>query len=339
MEPLTTAPDTTTFTPLAEHQSRTPSSFHTGPAILYHHRTGCHLVVLERDLLANPTLRALQASNPNGASTTTTTTTTSEANANADADASSPKELTLSNISVWVTSDKFLLYSPTTNAGLSIPYPSISLHAIQRLRLPASATSQAAEEEQQGLYMQIATPSAAGFSAEDDEEECTILTLVPPPSHAPEQQAEEKREDGLGAETETETPTQALYAAVSACSNLHPDPVEPGDEEEDDEDEGEEGQGHGDSALLQSGLIAMGNGAGGLPPPMDGSSGWITAENMHEFFDEDGNWIGGGQEPTLSLGPGAGTVRQREEDGAEAQQDGDVNGEAESEETKWRRTD
>ncbi|OJJ99780.1 hypothetical protein ASPACDRAFT_1888445 [Aspergillus aculeatus ATCC 16872] len=338
MEPLITAPDTTTFTPLAEHQSRTPSSFHTGPAILYYHRTGCHLVVLERDLLANPTLRALQASNPNGADAGTTTASTSTSEE--DADASSPKELTLSNISVWVTSDKFLLYSPTTHAGLSIPYPSISLHAIQRLRLPASATfATSPAEEEQGLYMQIATPSAAGFSAEDDEEECTILTLVPPSSHAPEQQQQEKSgEEEEGLETETETPTQALYAAVSACSNLHPDPVEPGDEEEDD-DEGEEGPGHGDSALLQSGLIAMGNGAGGLPPPMDGSSGWITAENMHEFFDEDGNWIGGGQEPTLSLGPGAGTVRQREEDGAEAQQDGDVNGEAASEETKWRRTD
>ncbi|PYI28048.1 hypothetical protein BP00DRAFT_352153, partial [Aspergillus indologenus CBS 114.80] len=232
---------------------------------------------------------------------------------------------------------KFLLYSPTTNAGLSIPYPSISLHAIQRLRLPAVSQPEEEQQQQQGLYMQIATPTAGGFSADDDEEECTILTLVPPAQPPQQQQQQEKREEGLGAETEpepeTETPTQALYAAVSACSNLHPDPVEPGDEE--DEDEAEEG----DSALLQSGLIAMGNGAGGLPPPMEGSSGWITAENMHEFFDEEGNWIGGGQEPTLSLGPGAGTVRQREEDGAEAQQDGDVNGEAESEETKWRRTD
>ncbi|PYI18561.1 hypothetical protein BO99DRAFT_443788 [Aspergillus violaceofuscus CBS 115571] len=335
MEPLTTAPDTTTFTPLAEHQSRTPSSFHTGPAILYYHRQDCHLVVLERDLLANPTLRALQtSSNTNGAATDTTSIATSEEDA-------SPKELALPNITVWVTSEKFLLYSPTANAGLSIPYPSISLHAIQRLRLPAVSQpeeeQQQQQQQQQGLYMQIATPTAGGFSADDDEEECTILTLVPP-SQPQQQQQQEKSEEGLGAaetemETETETPTQALYAAVSACSNLHPDPVEPGDEE--DEDEAEEG----DSALLQSGLIAMGNGAGGLPPPMDGSSGWITAENMHEFFDEEGNWIGGGQEPTLSLGPGAGTVRQREEDGAEAQQDGDVNGEAESEETKWRRTD
>ncbi|PYH80190.1 hypothetical protein BO82DRAFT_393320 [Aspergillus uvarum CBS 121591] len=335
MEPLTTAPDTTTFTPLAEHQSRTPSSFHTGPAILYYHRRDCHLVVLERDLLANPTLRALQASSTtNGAVISTSTSTSTTATSEEDA---TPKELTLSNITVWVTSEKFLLYSPTTNAGLSIPYPSISLHAIQRLRLPASsatAASQAEEQQQQqGLYMQIATPSTGGFSAEDDEEECTILTLVPP------SQPQQGKSEGLGAETETETetetPTQALYAAVSACSNLHPDPVEPGDEDEDeDEDEGQE-----DSALLQSGLIAMGNGAGGLPPPMDGSSGWITAENMHEFFDEEGNWIGGGQEPTLSLGPGAGTVRQREEDGAVAQQDGDMNGEAESEETKWRRTD
>ncbi|PYH48864.1 uncharacterized protein BP01DRAFT_311511 [Aspergillus saccharolyticus JOP 1030-1] len=352
MEPLTTPPNTTIFTPLAEHQSRTPSSFHTGPPILHYHRDNCKLVLLERDLLAHPTLRALHPSleptpttngndNDNANHNASPTALTTEAEVEA-------KELALDGISVWVTSDKFLLYSPSKNAGLAIPYPSISLHAIQRLRLPDSTAAQAQEqqeqqqEEHQGLYMQIAAPPSGGFS--DDEEECTIMTLVPlggvQQSQAEKVEGEADTEMEMETETteETQTPTQALYAAVSACSNLHPDPVEPGDEEDDDDDEYDEGEEGGDSALLQAGLIAMGNGEGGLPPPMDGSSGWITAENMHEFFDEEGNWIGGGQEPSLPLGPGAGTVRQRE-DGEDGQQDGDVDGEGESEETKWRRTD
>lgn len=167
--------------------------------------------------------------------------------------------------------------------------------------------------------MQIAAPPTAASQA-DDEEECMTMTVVPAPAPTPAAESIDADED-----KPEETPTQALYAAVSACSNLHPDPME----EDDDEGEDEDG-------AFQSGLVMSGSGDGGLPPPVDGSSGWITADNMHEFFDEEGNWIAGGEEPSLPLGPGAGTVRGRE---------GDVEGEGvdeegqESEETKWRRTD
>lgn len=170
--------------------------------------------------------------------------------------------------------------------------------------------------------MQIATPAAPGTNTEDDEEESITLTIVPPSgaeytTTAPGPSAEDE------SEKPEETPVQMMYAAVSACSNLHPDPME----------EDEEGNGDEDS-LLQSGFVTMGSADGGLPPPMDGSSGWITAENMHEYFDEEGNWIGGGEEPSLPLGPGAGTVRQREGEGAEGGEE-----QGENEETKWRRTD
>ena len=218
---------------------------------------------------------------------------------------------------------KFLLYSPSTSSGVSIPYPSISLHAIQRLRLPNSPDS----AEVQGLYMQIATPSTSIATQADEEEEQSItMTIVPPPEPEPEPTT---AEDASAAEKpdEQQTPTQMFYAAVSACSNLHPDP---GLDEEDDEG-GEEG------GAFSSGLVGAGNNEGGLPPPFEGSSGWITAENMHEFFDEEGNWIAGGEEPTLPLGPGAGTVRQREgEEGQEGQGEG-VN-EGQDDETKWQRT-
>jgi nucleotide-sensitive chloride channel 1A len=65
---------------------------------------------------------------------------------------------------------------------------------------------------------------------------------------------------------------------------------------------------------------------------MPGSGGWITAENMADYFDEDGNWRGGEEGEEDQLGPGAGTVRSREEDPKmdEENEDGDN--------TKWQRT-
>jgi nucleotide-sensitive chloride channel 1A len=159
--------------------------------------------------------------------------------------------------------------------------------------------------------MQVATPGAP--TEEDEEEGCVAFTVVLP--------ADAPAQESTDAETETETPTQQLYGAVSACSYLHPDPAE---DDSDDED--------GPKFITaeeHEGVFQLGN--GDLPPPVDGSSGWITAENMDQFFDADGNWIAGGEPPSFPLGPGAGSVRAREgENGAEE------NGE---DETKWRKTD
>jgi len=153
---------------------------------------------------------------------------------------------------------------------------------------------------------------------EDVEPESVSVTIVPTASAAPAvaseiDPAEDKPE---------QTPVQAMFNALSNCSNLHPDPVDPGDEEEDG------------SRLFQAGLAFPGASDGGLPPAMPGSGGWITAENMHEFVDENGNWIEdegedgedtGQNEP---LGVGAGNVRPRD----------DTEGGEEGDETKWRRT-
>jgi len=75
-----------------------------------------------------------------------------------------------------------------------------------------------------------------------------------------------------------------------------------------------------------SGLPGVSRGVtdGGLPPPFPGSGGWITAENVTEFFDEGGNWIGGGQEEVEPLGEGAGRVRGRDE--VEGEDEVQVNG-------------
>lgn len=187
--------------------------------------------------------------------------------------------------------------------------------------------------------MQIASPaSSASASRDDDEEDSITITIVPTapevPAPAPASDDQPEGEAQAEAQEETVSPTQMFYNAVSACSNLHPDPVLPGDEDDDDDEDEEYGDAEGAEAGYDAAV------QGGLPPPMPGSSGWITADNMHEFFDEDGNWIAGGQEPSFPLGPGAGTVRQRDEGGTDTHGDGGAGdtGDA-TDETKWQRTD
>lgn len=137
------------------------------------------------------------------------------------------------------------------------------------------------------------------------------------------------------AETSASHPSQAqlLYTALSECANLHPDPASPASGEEDVTPPNIifEGDAQAPYSTLNS---AANRQQTALPPAMPGSGGWITAENVNEYFDEEGNWRGAGER----LGEGVGSVRRREED------DGGVNGNGgaeglEGEETKWRRTD
>lgn len=133
--------------------------------------------------------------------------------------------------------------------------------------------------------------------AGDDDFNTVDLTITPPPSDA--------------------TPSFAsqLYEAIATCSNLHPDP----NDEDEDEDEYDRivFEGAADHEALE-GFTGVMRGAtdGGLPPPMPGSGGWITADNVHEYFDADGNWIGAGGEGEGDggeLGEGAGRTRARDE--------------------------
>jgi nucleotide-sensitive chloride channel 1A len=75
-----------------------------------------------------------------------------------------------------------------------------------------------------------------------------------------------------------------IFNAMNTCADLHPDGDASGDEDGEDI----------------------------LDDTAPGASGWITAENMDEYMDENGNFTGmviGNDE----LGPGAGTVRTRED--------------------------
>jgi chloride channel, nucleotide-sensitive, 1A len=243
---------------------------------------------------------------------------------------------------------KLYLYSPTASAGLSIPYPTISLHAIQRLPSTTTTTSSSSSSDptaSQGVYMQLLPPSTGNAHFEDDEEPDSLSLTIIPTAAAPPQgpgsstaDVGEEEEEVENEDKPEQTPAEALFTALSACADLHPDPVE-----DQEMGEGDDEDGVGGSHLIRQGLafpIMGGEGADGLPPPMPGSGGWITAENMHEFVDEDGNFLPDAdneeEEQVVAvdqpLGPGAGTVRGREDDGGHA-----GNGDG-GDETKWQKT-
>lgn len=173
----------------------------------------------------------------------------------------------------------FTVFSTATEAGVSIPYPSISIHAIKQL--PGS--------DSQAVWMQI---EVSDGGSNDDDFGTVELTI-----------ATDKAKE--------------LYEAIAACSNLHPDPNDDGeDEEEGDYADRIVFEGSAEHEALE-GFTGVLRGAadGGLPPPMPGSGGWITADNVHEYFDADGNWIGPDAEEVggEDLGDGAGTVHARDE--------------------------
>lgn len=147
--------------------------------------------------------------------------------------------------------------------------------------------------------------------ADDETFDTVQLTIIPPANST---DLSSPAQEGSAPQSEQEK----LFNAITACQNLHPDPV---DEEDDDDDD------YADRIVFESSIDGSGEGieglpgvfrgtaTGDLPPPMPGSTGWITAENVADFFDADGNWIGGNEdeEDGEELGEGAGRVRARDE--------------------------
>lgn len=200
------------------------------------------------------------------------------------------------------------MYSPAIGAGVEIPYPAISIHAIKSVGAIGSGNNDAALH---AVWMQLEMTDGNGA---DDEGSAIDLTIVPPVA------------DGA------QSDTQKLYDAISSCSDLHPDPADEDDEEDEDDRivfEGEHEAVDGFTGVMR------GDSGGGLPPPFPGSGGWITAENVHEYFDADGNWIGGNDEEeeqveggvSGELGEGAGRVRAREEVNGHGQGEGEEDSE------------
>ncbi|KAI1462397.1 regulator of volume decrease after cellular swelling-domain-containing protein [Annulohypoxylon moriforme] len=299
------------FQPLSEYQAQTPETFFDGKPILYYHDENVKAWVS-----AEQHERLYIFSKPSDDASTPPSPSPPESYA---LENNGGQHLREEKVEAFVASNKLILFSHQSGTGIEIPYPAITLHAIKNFRHVEKPDDVSFKFI--GVYMQIDFP---GSEEEDDEGSDPIeLTLIPFKALPKEQSSTETPAvDPVNSERAT-----ALFNQVSACSNLHPDP-----QDEEDEDEGEDSfdrivfEGNAESEAIEGLPGAFrGDVNGGLPPPMPGSSGWITAENVNEYFDEDGNWIG---EDGISgeLGDGAGRVRGREEveeDGADGQVNGD----------------
>lgn len=208
------------------------------------------------------------------------------------------QDVTIANVAVWVTSEHLRLYFQSHHSGVAIQYPAISVIAVQHS--PPS------------VYLQIL--KALGSYDDHDPESTISLTLIPDISTNAEAPSSPPSDT-------LPSPIQLLYTALTECSNLHPDP-----DESNSENEGTSIMYEGSDQSLSSGIA--------LPPPIPGGGGWITADNVNDFFDEDGNFRPRADTNGEALGPGAGAVRSREAD-EEENEGASLNGDA----TKWQRTD
>jgi len=101
MEALRVAPNTGSFVPLAEHQSTTPASFHSGPPVLYYYSDRCKVVVLEDELqnapvLSNFVAKALAPAHSN------------EPQQPEETNGDQGAQKTLEDVDIWVTSEYVL---------------------------------------------------------------------------------------------------------------------------------------------------------------------------------------------------------------------------------------
>ncbi|KAL2168739.1 hypothetical protein VTG60DRAFT_6910 [Thermothelomyces hinnuleus] len=297
------------YTPLSEHQEQTPDSFYDGKPVLYYHATGAKAWIPKAQRGKLPFFPADHSAEP-------TPPQGSALNGQVE-------ETVEQKVDLFVNSRNLSIFCPSAECGACIPYQQISIHAIKTLR----ASDQTAYPS---VYLQL---ELAEGGEGDDDFDTLELTLIPQPRSPPSDGAPAAG-DGTAAAGATKPEATLLFEAISECSNLNPDPVQDGDGEDADED-GAQIIFEGDHEPIEgfSGVFA-GSRDGGLPPAMPGSGGWITAENVHEYFDEDGNWIGGegAEEEGVSgeLGEGAGTVHAREE-GEEEGVNGDGKAAAEGE--------
>ncbi|KAI1340864.1 regulator of volume decrease after cellular swelling-domain-containing protein [Xylariaceae sp. FL0016] len=286
------------FEPLNEYQAQTPETFFPSKPILYYHDTEVKAWAPQAQAHRLQFIKKAPSDDSYG---------------NAPAQ---PESFALENqgshvrederVEVFVASNKLTIFSHSSGTGIEVPYPAITLHAIKNfhhLQMPDDDSRKFV-----GVYMQL---ELSDSSDDDDEGSDPIeLTLIPYKALPTEQTIPVV--DALNSQR-----TNALFNQISACSNLNPDPRDEEDEEEDETDRIVfEGDAEGEAGIDGLPGVLQGSLNGGLPPPLPGSSGWITADNVHEYFDADGNWIGDGTEEdgvSGELGDGAGRVRARDE--------------------------
>lgn len=103
MEPLQSPPEESSFVLLADHQARTPASFHSGPPVLHYHSKRCKLLAVERDLRSIPALNALYQN----------------ADTNGSTEENAEKEVVIEGVDVWVGSEYVSLHYQSSTRMLS----------------------------------------------------------------------------------------------------------------------------------------------------------------------------------------------------------------------------
>ena len=98
MEVLRQAPRTGSFVPLAEHQSTTPVSFHSGPPVLHYYSDRCKVIVLEDELQHAPALSEF-------ATKLSQSTRSSEQDQPEETNGNHSEQKTMEDVDVWATSE------------------------------------------------------------------------------------------------------------------------------------------------------------------------------------------------------------------------------------------
>lgn len=307
---LSSNPTPTSFTPLSEHQSSTPATFFNAKPVLHASFTHTDVLLSLRDLKSWDHWREVfdTPTHSNQSTSNGTNGTHQE-----EDDDTIEHKLVYRSISGFITSDSVILFQNTTtssnNKAISIPYPSISLHATQRINTSGEHTyisptpaqedqTATAATQKQALYLQldIGNPFTRNPADDEDEEQTVELLIVP----AISTDTTSNTSEADAATTQADL-VKHIFTSLSRCADLHPDPANPDSDE--DVDGGEGG----------GGLAALLAGGGGMP----GAGGWITSENVDEFaarFGGDGeDEVEEGGEDGAELGPGAGTRRTRDE--------------------------
>ena len=118
MEIIHQAPTSSSFTPLAVHQSQTPESFYSGPPVLYHHSPSASLYLHASDLAAAPALSVLANGAHRSANGTAAVAVNGHGTAEEEEEEDQDEEIEIVGVDVWVTSECVLsppLVSPHTH--------------------------------------------------------------------------------------------------------------------------------------------------------------------------------------------------------------------------------
>jgi len=322
---LSSAPDTTSFTPLSEHQSSTPATFFGAKPVLHASFTNADVLLSPRDLKSWGHWREVFSTPSSSRQTAANGTNGTSPDTHQGEDDTIENKLVYTSISSFITSDSVILFSSATlpSKAISIPYPSISLHATQRINAPSEHAYSSPSQEQDGssqtqkqaLYLQLDIGDPFTRNPADDEDEGQTVEMLIVPSTSTDSNTTEADVTNTSQTPQTQADlVKQIFESISRCADLHPDLANPDSDE--DMDDGEGGRAGGLAALLAGG--------GGMP----GVGGWITSENVDEFaarFGDDGEGeIDADGVEGAELGPGAGARRTREE------------GE-DDDETKWQR--